>query len=63
MALDKSGFRSENIFTLGQSGFIRLAPGMPGNYELDPHFRDQLDLYRRFEYKPMPLYRNTQLKE
>jgi hypothetical protein len=36
---------------------------MPGGFELDPHFRDQLDLFRDFAYKPMPLYRNTQLKE
>ena len=63
VVLDKSQLRSENIFGLGQSGFIRLAPGMPGGFELDPHFRDQLDLFRDFAYKPMPLYRNTQLKE
>lgn len=44
--------RGENIFTLGQSGFIRFVP--PG-FELDPHFRDLLPLYRNFEYKRMGL--------
>ncbi len=48
-----SPIESENIFTLGQSGFIRLVP--PTGFQFDPHFRDQLDLYRKFEYKPMPL--------
>jgi len=52
---------SENIFTLGQSGFIRLVP--PAGFELDPHFRDQLDLFREFEYKPMELLREERREE
>lgn len=52
---------AENIITLGQSGFAKFVP--PGSFALDPHFRDQLPLYREFRYKPMPLYLNTQLKE
>ena len=51
--LSEQGIVSENIFTLGQSGFIQLVP--PNRFELDPHFRDQLPLYRNFEYKPMQL--------
>jgi penicillin amidase len=51
--LDEQGIASENIFTLGQSGFIQLVP--PDRFELDPHFLDQLPLYRNFEYKPMQL--------
>ncbi|HME91061.1 MAG TPA: penicillin acylase family protein, partial [Myxococcaceae bacterium] len=43
----------ENIFSLGQSGFIKLVP--PFGFELDPHFRDLLPLYRNFDYKPMAL--------
>ena len=50
----------ENIFTLGQSGRIVLGPSGP---VFDDHFFDQLPLYRAFEYKPMPLYLNRQLKE
>jgi hypothetical protein len=38
---------------LGQSGFI--AP----DGTLDPHFRDQLERYRNFEYKPMRLFANA----
>jgi len=49
---------SESILSLGQSGFIG-----PGPYTFDPHFKDQLDLFRNFEYKPMHLYRNIQLQE
>jgi len=51
---------SESIITLGQSGFIQNLSGTP---VLDPHFMDQFDLYRNFQYKPMHLYINTQLKE
>lgn len=51
---------AKTILTLGQSGFIKLVP--PGTPQLDPHFADQLDLYRSFQYKPMPLYKNVQLK-
>lgn len=43
--------RGENIFTLGQSGFVKLVP--PSGFELDPHFLDLLPLYRNFQYKPM----------
>ncbi len=52
VVLDPNEIFGENIFTLGQSGFIRLNP--PG-FELDPHFLDQLGLYRNFQYKPMRL--------
>jgi hypothetical protein len=52
---------SENILTLGQSGFIQLVP--PDTPVLDLHFNDQLALYRNFQYKPMHLYRNTELQE
>ena len=45
-----------NIIPLGQSGFI--SP----DGQLDPHFRDQLDLYRNFEYKHMHFYTNVRLK-
>jgi penicillin G amidase len=38
---------SESILSLGQSGFIAR------DGTLDPHLRDQLELYRNFEYKPM----------
>ena len=40
---------AESIQPLGQSGFIS-ALGVP-----DIHFADQLELFRNFEYKPMPL--------
>jgi penicillin amidase len=40
---------AESIQPLGQSGFISPAG------ELDVHFDDQLELFRNFEYKPMPL--------
>jgi hypothetical protein len=52
---------SENILTLGRSGFIQLVP--PDTPVLDLHFNDQLALYRNFQYKPMHLYRNTELQE
>jgi penicillin amidase len=52
---------SENIFTLGQSGRIALGPGFTPVF--DPHFFDQNERYRSFEYKPMPLYLNRELKE
>jgi hypothetical protein len=51
---------SESIITLGQSGFIQLFNGAPA---FDPHFRDQLDLYKSFGYKPMRLFQNKQLQE
>jgi penicillin amidase len=46
-----------NIIPLGQSGFI-AADGT-----LDPHFRDQLDLFRNFEYKHMNFYESANLNE
>jgi hypothetical protein len=61
VALKTPRIEAENVFTLGQSGFLRFAP--PAGFEPSPHFLDLLPLYRDFEYKPMPLYRNTQLKE
>ena len=57
-----SGIRGESIFTLGQSGFIHLVP-TTGGFRFDAHFFDQKPLYERFEYKPMPLYLNTELRE
>ena len=45
---------------MGQSGFIQNVSGSP---VLDPHFMDQFDLYKNFQYKPMHLYVNTLLKE
>ena len=40
---------AESIQPLGQSGFISQTGGP------DVHFDDQLELFRNFEYKPMPL--------
>lgn len=60
VVLDKHGISGENIFTLGQSGFIQFVP--PGGFALDPHFRDLLPLYRNFQYKPMRLYRDARLR-
>jgi penicillin amidase len=59
--LSNPKIRSENILTLGQSGFIQHIPA--GTPVFDPHFSDQLELYRNFEYKPMHLFRNAQLHE
>ncbi len=53
VVLSRPAISSENIFTLGQSGFIGLVP--PAAFELNPHFRDQLGTYGNFEYKPMRL--------
>jgi penicillin amidase len=52
---------SESILSLGASGFIGRDPS--NNPEFDAHFSDQLSLFREFMYKPMRLYRNTQLQE
>jgi len=57
VVLSRPTISGENIIPLGQSGFIGLLTG------LDPHFLDQLNLFKNFEYKFMPLYRNVQLKE
>ena len=40
---------------LGQSAFI--AGNADGTFALDPHFRDQLEIFKNFDYKPMPLLR------
>lgn len=61
VVLDKHGISGENIFTLGQSGFIQFVP--PGGFALDPHFKDLLPLYRNFQYKPMRLYKDDKLKK
>lgn len=47
------GVRAENIFGLGQSGFV-ASQGSQG-FLLDPHFRDLLPRYEHFDYKPMRL--------
>jgi penicillin G amidase len=52
--------QSENILTLGQSGFIRRM--LTGDAELSTHFRDQLPLHQSFLYKPMRLFVNTRLE-
>jgi hypothetical protein len=59
--LSRPTITSQNILTLGESGFIGLGPA--GAPEFDPHFSDQLERYRTFQYKPMHLYLNTELKE
>jgi hypothetical protein len=55
---------SESILSLGQSGSIRLdaTTNLPV-FDDNPHFKDQLMLYQNFQYKPMRLFRNTQLQE
>ncbi len=50
-----------SIVSLGTSGFIQLGPS--NTPILDPHFQDQLELFKNFEYKPMRLFTNTQLQE
>jgi acyl-homoserine lactone acylase PvdQ len=59
--LGRPKITGESIFTLGQSGFLQLV--LPSSFAFDPHFMDQLGLYRNFEYKPMRFFRNTQLQE
>jgi penicillin G amidase len=59
VVLSQPKLESENIFTLGQSGFIRLGPS--GGAELHPHYKDQLALFRKFKYKPMQLFRYAEL--
>ena len=61
VVLGRPRITGESIFTLGQSGFLRLV--LPGSFAFDPHFMDQLGLFRDFEYKPMRFFINTQLKE
>jgi len=50
------GIEGENIYTLGQSGFLHFAA--PGGFVLDPHFLDQNERYANFQYKNMPLLRD-----
>ena len=61
IVLGKPKITGESIFTLGQSGFLQLV--LPSSFSFDPHFMDQLPLYRNFEHKPMRFFRNTQLHE
>ena len=61
VVLSRPRLRGENIFTLGQSGFIQLVP--PTGFAFDPHFKDQLELYRGFHYKPMRLFHDTRRRE
>ena len=61
IVLSNPALTSESILSLGASGFIgRDASNKP---VFDPHFSDQFNLFRQFMYKPMRLYRNTQLHE
>ena len=59
--LGRPKITGESIFTLGQSGFLRLV--LPSSFAFDPHYLDQLGLFRNFEYKPMRFFKNTQLQE
>ena len=61
VVLGRPRITGETIFTLGQSGFLQLV--LPSSFSFDPHFFDQLGLYRNFEYKPMRFFKNTQLQE
>ena len=61
----ESPVRAETILTLGQSGFIGLEGYSPTGQPIlafDQHFQDQFGLYKNFEYKPMPLFRNWRLE-
>ena len=46
--------RGENILPPGQSGTLLL--DSQGYLVPDPHFVDQVELARNWQYKPMPLY-------
>lgn len=61
VVLGRPKITGESIFTLGQSGFLHLV--LPSGFSFDPHFMDQLPLFRNFEYKPMRFFKNTQLRE
>jgi penicillin amidase len=61
VVLGRPRITGESIFTLGQSGFLHLV--LPSSFTFDPHFSDQLGLFRNFEYKPMRFFQNTQLQE
>jgi len=53
--------RSVSVLPLGQSGSIQGTP--PDTPAFDPHFTDQLSMFKEFRYKPMHFYRNSRLKE
>ena len=61
IVLSRPKLHGESILTLGQSGFIQFVP--PSGFALDPHFKDQLELYREFHYKPMRLFHDTRRRE
>lgn len=61
LTLGRPRISGESIFTLGQSGFLHLV--LPNSFSFDPHFLDQLPLYRNFDHKPMRFFKNTQLQE
>ena len=61
VVLGRPKITGESIFTLGQSGFLHLV--LPSSFSFDPHYLDQLPLFRNFEYKPMRFFKNTQLHE
>jgi penicillin amidase len=52
VALKPSGLKGINVCPPGQSGFV--APGGT----TDPHYQDQMELYRDFEHKDMLFYPN-----
>ena len=61
VVLGRPKITGESIFTLGQSGFLRLV--LPSSFAFDPHYLDQLGLFTNFNYKPMRFFKNTQLQE
>ena len=61
IVLGRPRITGESIFTLGQSGFLQLV--LPNSFSFDPHFMDQLGLFRNFQHKPMRFFKNTQLHE
>ena len=52
--LNRPWARGENVLPPGESGTLLV--GSDGYLQPDSHFMDQLDLYRNWQYKPMPLY-------
>ena len=48
-----SPIQAGNSFVLGQSGFIQMGSG--GTPVISPALTNMLDLYRGFQYKPMPI--------
>jgi penicillin amidase len=61
VVLEKPHIRSMSIIALGQSGVIRGTPPDPPSF--DPHFADQLALFKEFRYKSLHYDRDTNLKE